>query len=312
MVSEKIVHHVTVIVGILFVALFGTAFLFNPFIITGAFAQVNTTDNVTVNISVGELAEITVNPINFTLIDVPVGTDTSEVSFSIKNTGSTNITNIFAYSDTIFVESESVVDTGDPTKYAAAGFVFIRNESSDGISAHVGKLEWNTSTLESENLNLDPGTAKFGRGWYHNASNTWLWKVENGSNGTCNNTGTDFKIKEAPENGTSPLNRDFTDGIVTTGTFDEQTANWSLFNMGGTVLNYYCVAAYWNCTKIYIFKYDKRYDAETNFDGCDNAAYMREAILYPAQSIPFYLYGSVPKGTPYGLTTSNTLVLAAT
>jgi hypothetical protein len=302
--------HTIAISGFLFI-LFITVASFNPFFF-GAYAQVNTTSNVTVNITISEVAEITVTPTNFTIAAISPGADSSEVTYSIKNTGSTTITNIFASTNTIEMENTNPIPGGDPEDYAASGFIWIQNVSAGAKYAHAGRLEWNLSSLESETLDLASTTTNWSRGWYRNGSNTWLWKVENGTAGDCNNTGSIFKIKEAPENDTSGFSRDFTSGIVTTGSFDEATVNWSLFNLGGTVLDDMCVATHKDCQKIFIYKYDKRYDAEVNFDGCDNSAYMRTAALEPSSTVAFYARASVPKGTPYGLTEESKLTLEAT
>jgi hypothetical protein len=220
-----------------------------PNLFSTALAQ-ETSPNVTVSVNISLFADLTLIPQNYTKSLVPVGTDTLPDNFTIRNTGSTNITNIHAYVDTIAVENQKPIDSGQAGLYASTGFILIKNESG-GPYAHAGRLEWNlSSNLEGEVLNLqsqDVNTT-FGRGWYRNGTNQFLWKAENGTRGpptnpatkdigACNITGTLFSIKRDPENDTSGLQRDFTTGIIDTGTFREATFNWSLFEMNSGALS---------------------------------------------------------------------------
>lgn len=302
--------HVLLSSGVILVLL---TFIIFPFgTIPQALAQVNSTSNVTINITIPEVAEITVNPINFTVNNVNPGDNSPDENFSVKNTGSTNITNIFANVNTVVVEDDSPLGTGAANQYAASGFIFIRNESG-GNAYHAGRMEWNISApLTGEVLNLGAGTTNYSRGWYYNNSNTYLWKAENGTNGFCNTSGATLNIKGDPENATSGLQRDFTSGVVVSGTLDESPEEWGLFSFTEGPWTNYCVSVYYTCEKVLIYKYDKRSATDRNFDGCTQSSYLRTAVLVPGASTDFTLFASIPEGTPAGETNVSILTLSAT
>ena len=270
-----------------------------------------TNDTIQVNVTISAKAEITVLPtsLNWTLQPSQNGTVQTVI---IKNTGSYNVSSLYATPSTLSDEATNPLGTGDASKYASAGFVLVRNTTNPTFY-HLGRLEWNLSSLLSgENLNLNPQTTRFGHGWYKTvgAGSNWqnyLWKAENGSNGYCNNTGTTFVIKLDPENATQQ-NRDLSTGLATC-SMESAGANWSIHTCSNGPLVGHCVAVYVNCTKIYLFKYDDPTD--TNFPACTNKDYLTNNTIVPADSYQIELMASVPEGVPAGQTAVGTVTITA-
>lgn len=265
----------------------------------------NTTDTVVVNVSVNATAEIVVSPINFTWANLNPGeTDGTTHDFTIKNTGSYNVSKIRVSVNTPTVESTNPLPTGDAVKYAASGFLHIQNYTTTTPFYIAGRLEWNLSEkLADENWDLTDIT-KFGHGWYRNRTETFLWIVKNGSTGFCNSTTATFKIMNEPENATHE-NRDLVSGPTTSCNPTWNDDEWGIGSCSGGPLNNYCVAAHVNCTKIYIYKYD------TDFGTCTNGAYWREDILVPGTSTKGKVYASIPWGVPNGNTTDSVMTFTA-
>ncbi len=264
-------------------------------------------DTLTVNITISSVGAIVVLPNTFTWTLNPGEDSNIGVSnITIKNTGSLNITNMYLDTSTVTDESTNPLPTGVSGSYSAAGMIFVRN-SSDATYYHAGRLEWNISSiLAGEVLDLASATEAFGHGWYRNASgNEYLWKVENGTSGLCNNTGTTFEIKTVPENITD-LNRDFTSDTTTCGAVS--TGTWGSFACTDGPLANHCIATASTCDKIYIYKYNYN----STYAACTNRAYIRETDLVPGDEDYMIIHASIPYGMPAGETALGTLTLIAT
>ena len=218
--------------------------------------------------------------------------------------------------DTVQKEPEKPIGTGNITKYAASGFMLFRNESTSLKYYHLGRPEWNlTGILDTEIVDLTPGTERWGHGWYKLANgNEYLWKVENGTDGWCNTTNTKFIIKRTPEN-SSGYSRDLSTSFANA-TADDKNANWTLFHFtageGGPLLGQ-CVATYYDCTKIYIYKYDMDGGPTgSSFGSCDSANYFSEDELAPGETIDkLKIKPSIPYGTPSGNSRTSIMTIYA-
>ena len=290
-----------------------TAFAVLAFLIAAQTASAAlTSNNVTVNINISSVGAIIVlpNSINWTadgLGSINPGADSAVSNLIIKNTGSVNVSQIYMNASTINDESSNPLQTSNASYYAAAGLVMVKN-ATDAAYSHAGRLEWNLSAvLTDETLSLAGTTAKFSHGWYRNASgNEYLWKLENGTNGFCNDTGTVFAIKTYPENQTT-MNRNLGAGLstcaaVTTGT------NWGVFTCSTGPLVNQCIAAASTCDKVYIYKY---YADLADYPTCANSNYLRADNIVPGDEAMFSVKASVPKGTPAGDTITGTLTIIA-
>ena len=65
------------------------------------------------------------------------------------------------------------------------------------------------------------------------------------------------------------------------------------------MLNDTCVALSWNCSKIYLYKYDKR-ASPYNMASCSNAAWMRYDNLIPGAVETMSVRAYAPCGIPDG------------
>ena len=214
------------------------------------------------------------------------------------------------------------VASGQITDYAAGGFVLFRNETESLRYFHAGRLEWNlTEVMAGENLDLTAGVVNFSHGWYRLASgNEFLWKVENGTCGVdagltagiCNCTDANLIISQLPEN-SSGSSRDLSANTATAPTPNAVNFNWSLFHYNasqGGPLQDHCVAVSWDCTKIFIYKYDKTGAGSSGFGDCMEAEYIAEEKLEPGERLDrMKVKPSVPYGTPAGDAKTTTLAI---
>jgi len=170
-----------------------TAIAVLAFLIAAQSASAAITDaNVTVNVNISSVGAIIVlpNALSWTtgaLGSINPGADSAVSNLIIKNTGSVNVSQIYMNASTVGDEQANPLQTADAAYYSAAGLVMVKN-STDTAYSHAGRLEWNISSLlTDETLNLAGTTGNFSHGWYRNASgNEYLWKLENGTNGFCN------------------------------------------------------------------------------------------------------------------------------
>jgi hypothetical protein len=255
--------------------------------------------NVTVNIS--QVSEITVLPTSLSwttgeLGSITPGTDSTPQNILIKNTGSVNVSQIYLNASTIMDENSNPLGVANASAYSSAGFIFIRNGTNNKYY-HAGRLEWNLSRILTGETVGTTGT-NFSHGWYRNASgNDFLWKVVNGTDGLCNTTGTTFEINSAPENNTAPitLSRDLTGATACTGITPGDA--WATFPCTAGPLDEYCVATYYDCSKIYIYRYNKAAD----FPSCTNSQYLQEGVIIPGdETASVSVLASVAKGVPAG------------
>lgn len=266
----------------------------------------STNDNITVNVNISSVGAIVVSPNSISWAATAPGSNTATTNIIIKNTGSENVSNIYMTTSAITDESTNPLQTADPNAYSAAGFIFVKN-STETTYSHAGRLEWNLSTiLTGETLSITAGTTAFGHGWYRNSTgNEYLWKVENGTAGLCNNTGATFDIEQGPENDTT-LSRDITANPSTCSAVT--VGAWGVFTCSDGPLNGYCVAAASTCDKIYIYKNDY----SSTFPTCNNREYLRSANLIPGTEDSLNVFASIPLGMPAGDTNEGILTIVAT
>jgi len=264
-----------------------------------------TTANITVNVTVAPVAEITVYP-NYLLWEnlYPGSTGTSQL-VEVKNSGSVNVTNLYIYASTLYDETSRPYGTGDPSRYSAAGVIVVRNET-DTVPQFVGRIEWNW-TDSINNADFSAINSLRAWGFYKNTSFEYVWAVGNGTGGFCNNTGAQFAIEDDPDTGTVTTRTPTTTGI----TRDGGDANFGYFSVSGRAAfggDYVCVAVAADCSNIYVYKYDRR----SGFSTCQNAAYLTTRTLTPGDiyTIP-YLNAFIPNGIPAGILKLGTLTVVA-
>jgi len=281
-------------------------------------------DSLTLDVNITPRAAIDVLPTSISWVQIIPGSNgtASEPddveNISIKNIGSFNLTDFYLDINTEDIETTNPVASGQITDYAAGGFVLFRNETESLRYFHAGRLEWNiTEVLAGENLDLSAGVVNFSHGWYRMASgNEYLWKVENGTCGgalaVCNCTDANLVISELPENSTGS-SRDLSANIATAPTPAATNVNWSLFHYNssqGGPLQDHCVAVSRDCTKIFIYKYDKTGAGSSGFGDCMESEYFAEEKLEPGERLDeLKVKPSVPYGTPAGDAKTTTLAI---
>jgi len=251
--------------------------------------------NITVDVNVTSLSELTIVPsaINWTL--VTPGQTGGTKNLDIKNTGSVNVTNVYAYVTTLANETfRPYGPTGTASNYSAGGVLVFHN-ASDTNFYWAGRLEWNwtTSITNIDLSNLD-ANSRAAQGFFRNASNSYVWALQNGSLGLCNNSGALFAITDVIDTGVAGTRKP----DPTTITRDGGDANYGYFHVSraANFLNGMCVAVNQNCTKIYAYKYDKR----AGFTTCTNSNYIVNYNLTPNAIETITADVWVPKGIPLG------------
>jgi hypothetical protein len=278
-------------------------------------AKADANINITVNVSIQAVGQVSISPGTVSFININPSAQSSDVTMDIKNTGSINVSQIHVFVDTLSSEPTRPYGRSNASFYSAGGVVVIHNSTESASNYwYAGRLEWN-STSDVSNKVVSSLTSPASWGFFRNTSREFFWAVGNGSSpavngaaGQCNNTGAQFAIDPDLDNGTAASRTADTTGVsaVQTGT------DWGLFsiNSAGNPLNGYCVAVYYNCSKIYIYKYDKRTDP--NFGNCANSNYLQEPNLVPGDYQRMTLNIFTPGGIPSGVMNVTRLTVLAT
>lgn len=251
-------------------------------------------DTVTVDVSILSFSEITVLPsaLNFT---VNPGRSATDELVDIRNTGSLNVSLINAYVDTLTTENVRPYGSASSLSYAAGGVLIVKNNSNPR-PFFAGRIEWNESS-EPSNMITNNLNSPVSWGFFRNTSNEYAWSVGNGtpSSGSlvqCNGTGSQFAINDIPDNGTAATRTPTTTGI----NMDGGDANYGYFSVTPAryPLNGSCVAVTTDCSKIYIYKYDKR----SGFGTCSNSAYIQSFNMIPGDHHSLNMTVFAPFGVP--------------
>jgi hypothetical protein len=261
--------------------------------------------NVTVNVSVQTAAEITVSP-TYLFWSVAPGHASAVSLVDISNRGSVNVSQINVFANTVQRESVRPYGSSSASSYSSSGVIVLHNVTDANTTNYfVGRLEWN-STQDVSNMNL--GAIDTGRsfGFFRNTSYEYFWGLGNGTDGQCNNSGAQFGLNDNNDNGTIASRT-----VDTTGVTLQTSTDWGLFsiNRANSPLDKYCVAAYYDCKKIYLYKYDKR--TNPNFGGCANSNYLQEPNLIPGSTHSMSLSVYAPYGIPDGVMNLSTITVYA-
>ena len=291
---RKIVLFTLIFLGILVAALISSTFLIiSPIVL----AVPN--DTITVDVNITSLSRITVLPQTLSFTAIPGSTDTAQ-TVDIYNTGSLNVSQLYAFVDTLEDENQRPYGISNSTYYAAGGVITFKNETYDKYF-FAGRIEWNWTEDISNMLKANVNSPA-SWGFFKNTSYEYNWLVGNGTPPDtdlggiyCNGTGTQFAFDEDVDNATQET-RTPTTGSISSDGGDE---NWGYFsinrNTGTAPMYESCVAVSTDCTKIYIYTYDMR----TNFQTCDNSRYIQFGNFTPSDP-PHTLYLNVfiPNGIP--------------
>jgi hypothetical protein len=265
----------------------------------------NVNDTVTIDVNVTQSASITVWPETLNWTSVSTGGTGGLQYLTVKNAGSIDVSDIYAYVDTLTTEPGRPYGLAYSKNYSAGGVIVIENETDTKLY-FAGRIEWNW-TQDIPNHNWEALTTSTPKAWgyFRNASNDFVWVLGNGTAGRCNETGSQFAIEYDVDAGTEETRTPITVGAST-----GRDAIWSYFsvNDASSPLNQYCVAAYYDCSKIYIYHFDKR----SGLGGCTNSAYLQSVALVPGYTMILTLDAWVPNGYPAGFLNTTTLTVIAT
>ena len=276
--------------------------------ITPVLADAN--DTVTIDVNVTEAAAIIVLPETLNWTSVATGTAGEVKYLTVKNAGSINVSNIYAYIDTLTTESARPYGSGDPKDFSAGGVITLKNET-DTEHYFAGRIEWNwTQDIPNHNwVNVDDADA-IAWGYFRNTSSDYVWVLGNGTDGRCNETGAEFALEYDVDLGTAATREP--EGPYTLDGGDGD-ADWGYFSItdASSPLDGHCVAAYWDCTKVYIYHYDMRTTAPYAFNTCNNAAHLQQANLTTGDTITLEVDAWVSLGYPAGFLNQTTLTVYA-
>ena len=146
-------------------------------------------------------------------------------------------------------------------------------------------------------------------GFFRNTSYEYNWLLgKNSTNGRCNETATEFALSDIADNGTSDTRTPTTTNI----NWDGSDTNYGYFSVvsprTGSPLYESCIAVSYDCSKIYIYEYDKR----AGFTTCTNSRYLQKSNLPPYDVRTLTLNVYVPLGIPNGNLNMATFTVVAT
>ncbi|MFH0929007.1 MAG: hypothetical protein V1818_01470 [Candidatus Aenigmatarchaeota archaeon] len=268
------------------------------------FAAAN--DTVTMDVNVTEAASITVVPNSLNWSSIGTSQAGGVKYLNIKNSGSINVTEIYAYVDTIDTEPVRPYGLAYPTNYSAGGVIALKNETDSGFY-FAGRLEWNwTQDIPNNDWSAVDTADAIAWGYLRNTSSDYVWVLGNGTDGYCNNTNAQFAIEDQVDLGTTATRTPVGPYAVSLGDAGD---SWGYFYVNAAPIDGYCVAAYYDCTKIYIYHYDQR--TSPDFATCSGSSYLQEGSLTPGYTIILEVDAWVPAGYPSGYLNTSTLTVYA-
>ena len=108
-------------------------------------------DTIDVNVTIGSTSEITVSPNILNWTDVSLGAAATVQYFTVENTGSVNVTNLYVYSGVLTDEVVRPYGLGNASNYSAAAVITLNNLSGNTLY-FVGRTEWNWTEI-IQNIN---------------------------------------------------------------------------------------------------------------------------------------------------------------
>jgi hypothetical protein len=271
-------------------------------------AQAN--DTVIINVTVGTLTQITVLPTSLNWTNITPGTAGGVLNLTVKNTGSVNVSNMFAYVNTNETEPSRPYQSSDPLNYSSGSILLLRNTTvASNVYYWVQRKEWNwtTNIPNSDFSNVDTAdTTLAAFGFLINTSLVYVWAVgANATNGRCNETGATFGIEDDFDTGAISTRTPLVTSITQDGV-DASYGYYQVDRASAPIANT-CVAVRHDCTYILIYKYDKR----SGFSTCTNTEFLQAPTFAPSVTINLFADVWVPLGIPAGQMMLSTLTIEA-
>ena len=283
-----------------------TSFLFLgllslPTVIAGA---EDATANATIDITISATAVITLNDTDVNFGTVAPMANSTQFGMLVTNTGSKDISNIYAWADTLKHNSTNPRGTSTSSNWIATSFLSLDNNTAGDDWYYVGNLVWNMSTnYDNTTWTLSGEVNAFGDFWEGGSETTdlYYWEMTNGTSASsegayCNQSDTSIKIQ------TTKNDKDTSSGTALTA--DTQSTDWATWKVGsGPWLNY-CIASDVTCKYLYIYKWDYN----STYPACQNRNYTTGAqTLSPAETYTFRIKAIVPPNVADGATTQGML-----
>jgi hypothetical protein len=281
------------------------------------------TNQTNVTVGVASIAEITVAPTVITWSDIIPGSVGGMKYLDIYNSGSQAIQKVHAYADTLTTEPSNPIPGGVVSGFSSGSVLMIKKNESGAAYYYADRLEWNTTEV-SPGVFGPPGSSTSGGdtavvwGYYRNATpgGNFLFYLVNGSaiNTTdgCNSTNSKIMIETDADIGTVATRQPDTGGIIIASTPD-----WGIYNFTSGPLTGHCVALYIDCTKILIYRYDRRNSGNTQFENCgltdaEQSIFVNTTKAFtPGERFTINLDAWVPEGVPAGWLASTWLTISA-
>jgi hypothetical protein len=277
-----------------------------------AFGQAS--DNSTIDVTIQSIAEITVSPDSLAFSVAPCDHTNTQL-LDITNTGSLNVSRLESYVDTIENESTNPYGLDDNTLYAATSLLTVRNETNSDIF-FAGRLEWNytqaisNGVLSGVSSCTNPGlSGNCSWGFIKNTSIEYMWAAGNGTGGYCNDSSAQIAIEDDADDGSAGT-RTPTIASITYEDADPYFAYFRIDRATQPLLFDTCVALSWNCSKIYLYKFDKR-TTPYNMGSCANAAYVQYDNLVPGVTHTMTINAYAPCGIPDGALKQGNIYIVA-
>jgi len=262
-------------------------------------AASNTTD---IDVNVSSFSQITLYPNYLNWTNIVAGTAGGHKNITVKNTGSVNVSAIYGWVDTLEDEATRPYGSSDSASYAAGGVLTLMNETLSKYF-YLGRIEWNW-TQDISSHDWSQVTSPIAWGYFRNMSNDYVWVLGNGTNGLCNNSGAQFSYETDIDLGTTSTRTP--DNTFSLTTITAAPKEWAFAQITTGTLAGHCIAAFYNCQKVFIYNFDRR----SNFTDCGE--YLYNDWLTPGGTIILRADAWVPRGIPAGNLTRATLTIEAT
>jgi hypothetical protein len=266
-----------------------------------------TTGSVTIAVNISISASITVTPAECVWNQVPSGgAEQTPCQLTVKNTGSVNLTDVYASVNSFAVEGARPYGSS-ASAYASGSFLTLRNSTGDRGYRFVNRLDWNETGPEVPSGFYAAGAVSWG--YFRNHTKEYLWSLTFSSTNCTNTTGANVTIKSCTDS--LCANRNMNSSNVVVASVLSNNLEWSVWNFSTGPLANYCVGVYKDCKKIMVYQWDINGSLPT----CGNKEYAYQTTdvdrFTPDESFTLNLTVWVPRGIPSGDTTNSTLTITA-